>query len=81
MDDYVPVSIKGVNFQKTTVDWDHIGGMFEAKKTLVETIERPTKYSFLYDNFPLRNRSGILLYGPPGCGKTVLACAIGIFYV
>jgi peroxin-1 len=37
------------------------------KKTLKETIEWPSRYAFLYNSSPLRTRSGLLLYGPPGC--------------
>lgn len=74
--DYTPSSLKGVSLFKSTVVWKDIGGLRQIKKILKETIEYPTKYSFIYKNNPLRHRSGILLYGPPGCGKTMLACAI-----
>lgn len=43
-----------------------VGGLWEVKKTLKETIEWPSRYAFLYNSSPLRTRSGLLLYGPPG---------------
>ena len=46
------------------------------KQTLLETLEWPTKYAPIFAKSSLRLRSGILLYGYPGCGKTLLACAI-----
>ena len=53
--------------------WDDVGGLQEAKDILKDTIELPTRYSFLFDKYPLKMRTGVLLYGPPGCGKTLLA--------
>lgn len=54
-------------------DWNRIGGLDETKRVLKETLEWPVKYSRIFAQCPLRLRSGILLYGYPGCGKTVLA--------
>lgn len=78
IDGYVPTSLRGVKLQKSTgVKWSDIGGLKEAKDVLIETLEWPTKYSPIFANCPIRLRSGILLYGYPGCGKTMLASAIG----
>ncbi|ODV88101.1 hypothetical protein CANARDRAFT_216292 [[Candida] arabinofermentans NRRL YB-2248] len=73
---YVPSSLRGVKLQKSNVAWSDIGGLVEAKQILLETLEWPTKYAPIFANCPLRLRSGILLYGYPGCGKTYLASAI-----
>jgi len=51
-------------------------GLAEVKSILQETFEWPTKYSELFKSCPLRLRSGIMLYGPPGCGKTLIASAV-----
>ena len=56
-----------------TAGWDSIGGLFALKRTLLDTLELPTRYSLLFSAAPLKLRSGLLIYGPPGCGKTLLA--------
>lgn len=73
---YQPSNLRGVKLQKSTTGWEDIGGLTEAKNVLLETLEWPTRYAPIFQNCPLRLRSGILLYGYPGCGKTLLASAI-----
>ncbi|KAG7664567.1 PEX1 [[Candida] subhashii] len=75
---YTPANLRGVNLQKssTTTSWSDIGGLSDAKTLLLETLEWPTKYAPIFKSCPLRLRSGILLYGYPGCGKTLLASAV-----
>ena len=53
--------------------WKDVGGVFDAKKVLTECIIWPGKYPKLFSNCPLRIRSGVLLYGAPGTGKTAIA--------
>lgn len=75
--DFSPSSLRGVKLQKSTgVKWSDIGGLSVAKTLLLETLEWPVKYGPIFSNCPLRLRSGILLYGYPGCGKTMLASAV-----
>jgi peroxin-1 len=50
--------------------WQDVGGMGDAKEALFEAIELPLRFAKLVAKAPLRLRSGVLLYGPPGCGKT-----------
>ncbi|KAL6451401.1 PEX1 Peroxisome biosynthesis protein PAS1 [Candida maltosa Xu316] len=73
---YTPSNLRGVKLQKSSINWSDIGGLKEAKNIMLETLEWPTKYAPIFANCPLRLRSGILLYGYPGCGKTLLASAI-----
>lgn len=73
---YEPSNLRGVKLQKSSTGWKDIGGLMEAKNVLLETLEWPTRYAPIFANCPLRLRSGILLYGYPGCGKTLLASAI-----
>ncbi len=58
--------------EKPNVSWEEVIGLDDAKNALRESIVYPTK---IQDIFPLGWPKGILLYGPPGCGKTVLAAA------
>ena len=58
--------------EKPNVNWIDVIGVDDAKNALRESIVFPSKRS---DLFPLGWPRGILLYGPPGCGKTILAAA------
>ena len=73
---FVPVSLAKLAPVSTSVDWDDIGGLFDVKQTLVDTLQLPTQYAPLFDALPIKLRSGVLLYGAPGCGKTALATAV-----
>ncbi|CAO3681391.1 Peroxisome biosynthesis protein pex1 [Rhizopus azygosporus] len=73
---FVPSSLRGVKLQSSGVNWSDIGGLNETRKALLETLEWPTKYAAVFSQCPLRLRSGLLLYGYPGCGKTLLASAV-----
>ncbi|MCX8187440.1 MAG: ATP-binding protein [Nitrososphaeria archaeon] len=55
------------------VKWDDVVGLEQAKKAIMESIAYPMKRP---DLFPLGWPRGILLFGPPGCGKTMLAAAV-----
>ena len=58
--------------EKPDVKWEDVVGVDDAKNALRESIVYPSKRP---DLFPLGWPRGILLYGPPGCGKTILAAA------
>jgi len=57
------------------IPWEKIGGQEEAINLIRDTIERPLLYPELYKKFGKRSLKGILLYGPPGCGKTLIGKA------
>lgn len=73
---FIPASLRGIKLQKSSVEWKDIGGLEETRRILLETLEWPTRYAPIFANCPLRLRSGLLLYGYPGCGKTLLASAV-----
>lgn len=57
------------------VQWDDIGGLDEAKATMIEAIELPHKNKDLMSFYGKKQIKGLLLCGPPGCGKTMLGKA------
>lgn len=73
---FVPQSLREVALQEGGVSWADIGGLHETRRVLRETLEWPVKYGPIFASCPLRLRSGLLLYGYPGCGKTMLASAV-----
>ncbi|KAH0541899.1 hypothetical protein FGG08_003619 [Glutinoglossum americanum] len=73
---FTPASLRNVTLQSSTTTWASIGGLHETRKILLETLQYPTTYAPIFAQCPLRLRSGLLLYGYPGCGKTLLASAV-----
>ena len=68
-------SLQGVKLHEGNKAFGDVGGLVEAKRHLLDTFMWPSRYPDLFAACPLRLRSGIMLYGPPGCGKTLLAGA------
>jgi proteasome-associated ATPase len=58
------------------VTWDDVGGLTEAKRIMREIIEGPHQLKKFYEFYHKKPVKGALLFGPPGCGKTLLAMAI-----
>jgi transitional endoplasmic reticulum ATPase len=58
------------------VTWEDIGGLEGVKKELKETVQYPVEHPEKFKKFGLQPSKGVLFYGPPGCGKTLLAKAI-----
>lgn len=73
---FTPASLRNVTLQHSTTSFSAIGGLRETRQTLLETLQYPTTYAPIFAQCPLRLRSGLLLYGYPGCGKTLLASAV-----
>ncbi|KAL7818183.1 P-loop containing nucleoside triphosphate hydrolase protein [Trichoderma aethiopicum] len=73
---FTPASLRNVSLQSSTTTFKSIGGLQETRQVLLETLQYPTKYAPIFSQCPLRLRSGLLLYGFPGCGKTLLASAV-----
>ncbi|MEZ5163904.1 MAG: AAA family ATPase [Fimbriimonadaceae bacterium] len=57
-------------------EWSKIGGQEEAIELIRETIEHPLLYPEIYERFEKKPIKGLLLYGPPGCGKTLIGKAV-----
>ncbi|MDG6898498.1 MAG: CDC48 family AAA ATPase [Nitrososphaerota archaeon] len=74
--DVMPSAMREVYLETPDVQWTDIGGLESVKKELQEAVEWPLKYPDLYDKIGYTMPKGILLYGPSGTGKTLLAKAV-----
>ncbi|MGH0142184.1 UNVERIFIED_CONTAM: hypothetical protein FKN15_052238 [Acipenser sinensis] len=74
---FTPSSLRNANLHTPKdLGWERVGGLHEARQQLMDTIQLPAKYPALFANLPVRQQSGVLLYGAPGTGKTLLAAAV-----
>ncbi len=83
MDDFVgafkevtPTAMREVYIEVSTVHWEDAGGLDDVKQHLKEAVEWPLKTPEMFTRLGIRPPKGILMYGPPGCGKTLLARAV-----
>ncbi|MCC6013254.1 MAG: CDC48 family AAA ATPase [Candidatus Verstraetearchaeota archaeon] len=76
MKDITPSTLREVYVEVPEVHWSDIGGLEDVKKQLREMVELPMKHPELFEKMGITPPKGILLYGPPGCGKTLLAKAV-----
>ena len=71
-----PSAIREVFVEVPEVHWDAVGGLDNVKQQLIEAVEWPLKYPQFYQEAAVKPPKGIMLSGPPGCGKTLLAKAV-----
>jgi transitional endoplasmic reticulum ATPase len=71
-----PSAMREVLVEIPEVTWDDVGGLEDIKAELTEAVEWPLKYPEVFERLGTRPPSGILLFGPPGTGKTMLAKAV-----
>lgn len=71
-----PSGMREVFIENPDVKWDEVGGLDDVKRELQEAVEWPMKYPGLYDKLGHNMPRGILLHGPSGTGKTLLAKAV-----
>jgi transitional endoplasmic reticulum ATPase len=71
-----PSGMREVFIENPDIKWDQVGGLTEVKRELQEAVEWPMKYPVLYDKLGHKMPRGILLHGPSGTGKTLLAKAV-----
>lgn len=71
-----PSALREVFVEVPNVKWDDIGGLEHAKQELKEVVEWPLKYPETFEQLKTKPPKGILLFGPPGTGKTMLVKAV-----
>ncbi|MDP2943491.1 MAG: AAA family ATPase, partial [Candidatus Omnitrophota bacterium] len=76
MKEVEPSAIREVFVEVPDVKWDEVGGLENIKEELKEAVEWPLKYSDIFKKANTNPPKGILLYGTPGTGKTLLAKAV-----
>jgi len=83
MDDFLtalrevePSAIREVFVEVPDVRWEDVGGLESLKARLIESVEWPLQYPHLFEQAGTRPPKGVMIAGPPGCGKTLLAKAI-----
>jgi transitional endoplasmic reticulum ATPase len=71
-----PSATREMFVETPDVAWTDVGGLGPVKERLIESVEWPLRHKMVFDAAHVRPAKGILLVGPPGCGKTLLAKAI-----
>lgn len=71
-----PSSLRETVVEVPNVKWEDIGGLEDVKKQLQEMILFPIEHPEKFHKFGMQPSKGVLFYGPPGCGKTLLAKAV-----
>ncbi|HHV24789.1 MAG: CDC48 family AAA ATPase [Methanosarcina sp.] len=71
-----PSALREIYVEMPSVGWNDVGGLDEAKQSIIEAVEWPIKNPEKFIQMGIKAPRGILLYGPPGTGKTLLAQAV-----
>lgn len=71
-----PSALRETVVEVPNVTWDDVGGLDGVKRELQETVQYPVEHPEKFEKFGMAPSKGVLFYGPPGCGKTLLAKAI-----
>jgi len=71
-----PSTLRENKVEIPDVKWADIGGLEDTKRDLQEMVRYPIEHRGLFEKFGMQASRGVLFYGPPGCGKTLMAKAI-----
>ena len=71
-----PSALRETVVEVPNVSWEDIGGLESVKRELQEVVQYPVEHPEKFEKFGMSPSKGVLFYGPPGCGKTLLAKAI-----
>eukprot|EP00953_Heterococcus_sp_UTEX-ZZ885_P027590 14785-Heterococcus_DN1.PRE.4 len=72
---FTPESLAAAKLSPPGALWRDVGGLAAVRAALLDVLAMPVRYRRLVERAPCRLPTGVLLYGPPGCGKTLLAGA------
>jgi transitional endoplasmic reticulum ATPase len=76
MHEVVPTALREFYVERSKIYWENVGGLDEAKKVLEENLIAAMNEPEKFLKLGIKPPKGALLYGPPGCGKTILARAL-----
>ena len=76
MHEVVPTAMREFYVERPKVWWQNVGGLDEVKQTLSDNLIVAMKEPSKFLNMGIKPPKGVLIYGPPGCGKTLLARAV-----
>jgi transitional endoplasmic reticulum ATPase len=71
-----PSSLRSTVVQVPNVKWKDIGGLEDVKKQLIEMVQWPLEHPEVFLKYGQKPSRGVLFFGPPGCGKTLMAKAV-----
>ncbi|KAL5703137.1 Cell division control protein 48 E [Ranunculus cassubicifolius] len=71
-----PSALRETTVEVPNVNWEDVGGLESVKRELQEVVQYPVEHPEKFEKFGMSPSKGVLFYGPPGCGKTLLAKAI-----
>jgi transitional endoplasmic reticulum ATPase len=71
-----PSAVREVFIEVPNVNWSDVGGLDKVKEKLIEVVEWPLKKPESFRRIGIEPPKGVLIFGPPGCGKTLLAKAV-----
>ncbi|MHA2425101.1 MAG: CDC48 family AAA ATPase [Candidatus Thorarchaeota archaeon] len=71
-----PSAVREVFIEIPNVKWEDVGGLEDEKRNLKEVVEWPLKKPEAFSRIGIHPPKGVLIWGPPGCGKTLLAKAV-----
>ncbi len=71
-----PSILRAYQVESPNISFDQVGGLNEVKKILEQNIKNPIIYPDIFNHYNVGSFKGLLLHGPPGCGKTLIIKAL-----
>ncbi|ELP84948.1 cdc48 family protein, putative, partial [Entamoeba invadens IP1] len=71
-----PSALRETVIETPNIKWEDVGGLEDVKRELKEVVQYPVEFPDKFRKFGMEPSKGVLFFGPPGCGKTLLAKAV-----